>query len=244
VDLPDGRRVAFEIHRSSRGESVRLKVNARHGLIVVAPSRLSFAKVRSLVATRAHWIADKLHTFDARSGLLGDPGAARPEALILTALSESWRIEYRPTRSHGVTARTDLEGRIVVSGAVDDSCACRSALRRWLARRAHATLVPWLDAVAKEIELPYSDVIVKNQRTRWASCSAHHRISLNVKLLFLPREQVRYVLVHELCHTLVPSHSKRFWIIVRRHEPELDSLHDKIREGWKKIPPWVNPEAS
>jgi YgjP-like, metallopeptidase domain len=54
-------------------------------------------------------------------------------------------------------------------------------------------------------------LLVKSQRTRWASCSAKKNLSLNTKLLFLSPDLVRYVLIHELCHTVYMDHSKEFW---------------------------------
>jgi predicted metal-dependent hydrolase len=78
-----------------------------------------------------------------------------------------------------------------------------------------------------------------NQRTRWGSCTAHGRVSLNCKLLFLPRELVRYVIAHELCHTLESNHSSRFWAHLRQFEPRSDALHGKMRDAWKLVPTWA-----
>lgn len=244
VELPDGRTVAFEIRRSARSACVRLNVSARSGLVVIVPVGVPPGKVGRLVATRARWIAEKLKTLEDRRALLGRTGTGRPRAFVLQALGESWQVEYQANAQRSVGARTDREGRVIVYGAIDDTGACRAALRRWLARRARATLLPWLDGVAHETGLTYTDATVKNQRTRWGSCSARHRISLNLKLLFLPRELVRYVLVHELCHTLVRSHSDCFWMVVRQYAPDVELLHGHIREGWKRVPPWVSTDAS
>ena len=111
----------------------------------------------------------------------------RPQSFDLSALAESWQVEYRETRGRAVGVRTDRPGRIIVSGAVADPGACQAALRRWLARRARDVLAPWLDLVAQDTGLTYRRLTVKNQRTRWGSCSTQGHISLNCKLLFFPR---------------------------------------------------------
>jgi predicted metal-dependent hydrolase len=209
---------------------VRLRLDARGGLSVSAPAGLAVERVIALVASRADWIAERLRE---------QVGAGRPQAFDLPALNESWRIEYRKTDVKTVAARTQGVGRIAVSGAVEDAAACEAALRRWLARRAKETLVPWLMRVSAETGLRYSDVALKNQRTRWGSCTAQGRISLNCKLLFLPRDLVRYVLVHELCHTRQHNHSSRFWAVVRRYEPEAETMRRRMREAWQSLPPWA-----
>ena len=191
LDLPDGRELAFEIRSSAKARSLRLKISARDGLVVIAPNGVERGRVMQLVVSKADWIAERLTEFDAVRHLVRDIPSVRPQAFDLPALAESWRVEYRPTRSQTVGARTDQAGRILVSGAIEDVEACQAALRRWLARHAKVALSSWLTNVAQQTGLRYTDLAVKNQRTRWGSCTAHGRVSLNCKLLFLPRELVR-----------------------------------------------------
>lgn len=237
--LPDGRAVEYEIRPSAKARALRLKLSARDGLVVIAPEGLDRRRLQELVTGKAEWIAGRLSEFDAVRHLLNVEPATRPQAFDLPALAESWRVEYKATRGRTVGARIDRPGRIVVTGTVDDVAACHAALRRWLARHATAALSPWLENLAEQTGLRYADLAIKNQRTRWGSCSTNGRISLNCKLLFLPRELVRYVLVHELCHLLEPNHSERFWGHVRQFEPAVDSLHGRMRDAWRFVPTWA-----
>lgn len=237
--LPDGRIIDYSIQTSPKARSLRLKLSARDGLVVVAPETLDRQKLIDLVAGKADWIEERIAGFDAVRHLITTEPAACPQAFDLPALAESWRVEYKPTRSRTVGARTDQPGRIVAAGAVDEVKDCHAALRCWLARHAISTLSPWLANLAEQSQLRYSDVTIKNQRTRWGSCSANGRISLNCKLLFLPRDLVRYVMLHELCHLLEPDHSERFWMHLRHFEPSADSLHGRMRDAWKSVPAWA-----
>ena len=173
--------------------------------------------------------------------LLARQVVERPEAIQLPAVGESWLVEYRKIGVRTVAARTDSPGRIVVYGATGDVKQCHAALRRWLARRAKKVLVPWLQSLSRETELQYSKLTIRSQKTRWGSCSAKKNISLNCKLLFLPRDVVRYVLVHELCHTFELNHSTLFWSLVRQLEPGTDQHHGYMRDAWKLIPAWAHP---
>ena len=239
IRLPDGREIEYEIRFSARARSARLRVGARNGLVVVVPAGLRRDKVQQIVSSKGDWIAARLVEFDSIRHLIAQPAAARPEAFDLPALAESWRVEYREMRRVSVGAKIDKPGRIVVFGAVEDGEACQAALRRWLARRASESLPPWLTRVAVECGLQPSDISIKNQRTRWGSCASSGRISLNCKLLFLPRDLVRYVMVHELAHLLEPNHSSRFWDHARRMDRGADAHHGQMRDAWKLVPAWA-----
>jgi len=108
-----------------------------------------------------------------------------------------------------------------------------------LARDARAHLLPRLQALSRETGLRYRRARIAGQQTLWGSCSSRGTISLNYKLLFLPRELARYVLVHELAHTVHADHSPAFWGLVRRHEPDYEDLHDQLRDAGRWVPAWA-----
>lgn len=68
-----------------------------------------------------------------------------------------------------------------------------------------------LRELARQNGFTYNRVTIRHQRTRWGSCSGKGNISLNIKLVALPQELSDYVLFHELVHTRVHNHSKKFW---------------------------------
>jgi predicted metal-dependent hydrolase len=83
--------------------------------------------------------------------------------------------------------------------------------------KARRQLITRLNQLAEKHGFTYNRVYIRNQRTRWGSCSHHNNISLNIRMLRLPEELVDYVILHELVHTRVKNHSRSFWA-------ELDKL--------------------
>jgi predicted metal-dependent hydrolase len=131
------------------------------------------------------------------------------------------------------------QGLLALSGDVRNKHLIRQLLRRWLVERSQEVLAPALEACARELGFSFERIIVRRQRTRWGSCSTRGTISLNCCLLFQRPEVVRYLLIHELVHTLHMNHSRRFWQRVARHCPEYESLDRELLDGWRRVPSWV-----
>jgi len=97
-----------------------------------------------------------------------------------------------------------------------------------------------LREVASENGFDVGIISVRLQKTRWGSCSKQANISLNAKLLFLPRDLMDYVLMHELCHTVYHNHSRDFWFLMEKHLPKALEYRRAIRDdSWKFVPPWL-----
>ena len=92
------------------------------------------------------------------------------------------------------------------------------------AKSAKEKLICRLNELSIKYDLLYNRVFIRNQKTRWASCSARNNISLNMKLALLPDDLLDYVLLHELMHTQIKNHSIKFW----------KTLDDMVRDA-KKI---------
>ncbi|HVN71123.1 MAG TPA: M48 family metallopeptidase [Desulfomonilia bacterium] len=76
---------------------------------------------------------------------------------------------------------------------------------------ARKKIISRLDELSARFDLPYAGAMVRNQRTRWGSCSINNTISLNINLARLPDELMDYVIVHELLHTKIRGHGREFW---------------------------------
>jgi predicted metal-dependent hydrolase len=105
----------------------------------------------------------------------------------------------------------------------------RPRIERTLRRLAEAELPARAGELAAIHDLSPSSIHVRNQRSRWGSCSARGRISLNWRLVQVPPEIRDYIILHELAHLRHLNHSRRFWEEVRRLCPAFESA-----EAWIK----------
>lgn len=91
-------------------------------------------------------------------------------------------------------------------------------------------LVNRLNELSEQHGFTYNKVSVRNQKTRWGSCSSKNNISLNMKLVRLPDEMIDYVLLHELVHTRIKNHSHVFWAELDKFVGDAKGMSKKINE--------------
>lgn len=94
-------------------------------------------------------------------------------------------------------------------------------------RVAKEILVQRLDELSWIHGYRYNRVYIRNQKTRWGSCSAKNNISLNIKLTRLPKHLMDYIVLHELVHTRIKNHGRRFYAELDRlvrNRKELDKV--------------------
>ncbi|MFA5210899.1 MAG: M48 family metallopeptidase [Patescibacteria group bacterium] len=77
----------------------------------------------------------------------------------------------------------------------------------------------------------YTKIYIRNQKTRWGSCSSRGNLNFNYRLLFLEEKFQDYIIVHELCHLKEMNHGKNFWNLVSKQIPD----YKEIRKNLKKI---------
>jgi predicted metal-dependent hydrolase len=211
---------SYTVRESARAKHLRLKLSAQEGLVVVVPKGFDHDRIPALLESRRSWLEEHARRIgDNQRFLAEEPADVLPDVILLEALGERWSVEYRATGRGSVEAQ-EQDGRVLsVTGPVEDRSACRAVLRRWLSRKTHEHVAPWLERMSAQTGLAYNRMMVQGQRTRWASCSRHRTISVNYKLLFLPERLVRYVLLHELCHGREMSHSRKYWELLASMSP-------------------------
>lgn len=226
----------FQLRISPRATRMRIDVSASRGVVVVVPEGTPDSAVRHFVDNKRGWIDRARHRVAAEAELYdpAEPGEL-PARLRLRALGVDYPVRFEPGERVQVL-RDGEHVRVCGGGDVREQ---RVVLINWLKRHAREHLPPWLARLALAHGFEYRRVAVRGQRTRWASCSGRGTISLNFKLLFLPRPLVDHVLLHELAHTRHLNHSDRFWNLLTRLDPDAGRHHRALARARRWLPQWV-----
>ncbi len=219
-DFTAGRyRLACVVTRSRR-RTVRIRVAAADRLEVAAPLGFADAEVAALLRSRTAWITRQL---DKLAAVAASPlnAAVEPGAELLY-LGRPRRLTVLSGGAARAVVTLDDERLFVhlPAGPTDGrDAALTAALRRWYEETARALLAERTTYWAEVIGVRPQRVFIREQKSRWGSCSSRGNVSYNWRVVMAPPEVVDYLVIHELCHLRAPNHSAAFWEFVAKADP-------------------------
>lgn len=232
---------------SRRATRMRLVLHPINGLELVVPPQTTPEEMRALMEHHKVWAVDKSLELEAPLDARHCVEEEYPVDMPLLAVGEHWEVRLTPTERMRSVAflRFDADSEPAVIHVCHPVQMQPSAgvvvalLRDYLRDRAKAVLAPWLERLAVEtgLERP-TRVSIRFPQTRWGSCGCDGRFSLNGRLLFLPPELVRLVLIHELCHTVISAHGPEFRQLELKHNPQVEELDRQLEIAQSELPAW------
>jgi len=103
-------------------------------------------------------------------------------------------------------------------------------------REAQARISLLAQSEAAALDVRYSRLTVRGQRSRWGSCSSSGALSFNWRLVLAPHDVLDYVVVHEVCHLVEHNHGPRFWRLVEQRRPGYGESKQWLDDhGWELL---------
>jgi len=229
----------YTVRVSRRAKRLQIRINPFSEVEVVLPAGMARCRVAPFLNQHHNWIMKTRARLLAAQAVAPQVHGMIPEQIQLQASDSVWYVSYRQAHENHLGARRKTAGRLEINLQATDEKVARNLLQRWLSREAKKHLVPWLAAVSREHGLAYGRVSIRAQRTRWGSCSTAGAISLNRALMFLQPALVRYLFIHELCHTVHMDHSECYWALVARHEADFRNFERQLTRASTLIPRWA-----
>ncbi len=208
-------------YKLSFSDRKRLSITVRPDLSVVAdaPARFNEDEVHDAVRSKARWIIKKLSEFEQFHPLPTPHKFISGETFVY--LGRQYRLKF----DAGEPSPSKLFGRYLHVSVPDktNAGAVKKALDIWYRSRAEEVFQRYMKTcmkVASRHGVGEPKLRIRNMRTRWGSCSADGRITLNLKLVQAAVHCVEYVIMHELCHLVHHNHSPRFYRLLTRSMPD------------------------
>ena len=223
----NGQSVAYSVRKSKRAKRISIRYSLSHGLEVVYPPGLRQPGPAAILQERSGWIQSAIDRFSDAHAKLPRREYREGESFLFRGTCYKLMLRKDPSRKR---ISVQLSGGALAlllpdSAANDEIERIRSAIERFYRGQAQRYLPSRLRELAVMHGFEYEKVRVKNQKTRWGSCSVKRNINLNLRLMMAPDEAIDYVIIHELCHLRELNHNPAFWALVESYCPEF--LHWK-----------------
>ncbi|WP_082224704.1 M48 family metallopeptidase [Halolamina rubra] len=220
IDL-SGTVVEYAVRHSDEATRARIDVDV-HGVTVVLPAGARL-RAEEFLREKASWVVEKHREFERYRERVPDrtfePGESFP------VLGTERELVVEPARRNELTEETIRLRR----SAVEQSSVKR-ALENFYRSLARAEFTERADSYAPRMGVEYGGIEIRNQKTKWGSCSSSGTLGLNWRLMQAPPAIVDYIVVHELAHLREMNHGEAFWAIVEEFDPEWEQHRAWLRE--------------
>lgn len=225
----DGRQVHYRVRVSERATRLRITIRPPDDLIVTVPRRVSLSHAEELLRAKSTWVLFHLDRM-ATQHVVSAPRMLRDGALLDFA-GESLRLAL--VRRAGTRIQVKRYENMLVVYSPDGMGTApegiRTALESWYRQQAHDVFAARIAYWNQHYQLRYGRIAIKEQKSRWGSCSRKGNLNFNWRLLLAPLEVLDYVAIHELCHLREMNHSERFWSLVSQTSPDFQKHRHWLR---------------
>lgn len=211
--------------------SIRLSVNESGSVRVYAPKTMRLRDIDAFVLAHRADVQEMSRRVQQRNAAF-EAGHPLEDGAQLLVLGQS--VTLRVAKSARHSAR--FSGNELLLFAPDtDRAALRALIRKALSEVQLKEIRRLIAIHAPALGVQPGRIAIREQRSRWGSCSDRGNLNFNWKLMLAPPEALEYVVIHELCHLIEFNHSAKFWRLVAGRMPEYEQPKKWLKLNGAKL---------
>lgn len=220
IIAPDGAPIQVRLRINPRARRILLRLDRESGEpIAISPNRQMVERARSFAQSKADWIAERLQK-STRLATPFQPGAQIPVRGRWTML----------TADDSLRVARLVNGQEAAIRAPTRDGLFAARVLRLLVAQARLDLTARVQVHAEMVGGPTPVLAVKDTKTRWGSCRQDGKMSFSWRLVLAPPPVLNYVAAHECAHLRHMNHSKSFWDLVRKLDPDMQRWRLWLKE--------------
>lgn len=221
----------------SRRKTITLIVDPEEGVIVRVPERLTDSQIREIVREKFNWIIrkqeelKKIKSVNVKEFINGEK---------LPFLGQLYKLEVIETvGTRGVSVALK-DGKFQIKVPSNLKCENRREeikrrLVEWYKKEARTKYKERVEHYRKKLGVSYNKISIRDQKTRWGSCSNKGNLNFNWRLIMAPPPILDYIVVHELAHFVHANHGDDFWKLVESVIPDYREKREWLRVNGYKL---------
>jgi predicted metal-dependent hydrolase len=219
--------IEYELHKSSKAKRVSITIKNERVRVAV-PTGFTFEYAKNFLEDNKEWVLKHFQKHMIQSKEHRPRKYVNGEKLLYRGRNYPLVVE----KVTGPSYYALFKGSRIVAyiphdlSSEEQHLVTKTYIQAWYISQAEKILPEQVDYYSKRLNLPYKKLKIKDQKTRWGSCSSMGNINLNWRIIMAPNQVVAYVIIHELTHLRCMNHSKEFWKMVEQYLPDY--------KKWKK----------
>lgn len=211
--------------------SIRMSISENGDVRVYAPKAMRLRDVDAFVKAHSANVRDVERRVQQRRAAFeaGHPLESGAQ-LLVRGKPVTLRVETAERKSARLNG-----GELVLRAPQTDRDTLRALVRKALSEEALKEIRILIAEHAPALGVQPGRIAIREQKSRWGSCSNRDNLNFNWKLMLAPPEALEYVVVHELCHLIEFNHSQRFWRLVESRMPEYEIVKKWLKDHGKML---------
>lgn len=227
-------KIPFTLRRSARARRLRMQVDSENRQIVLTIPRFTMKfEVGRFIEMQTPWIEKQFTKFEKQNTIHPKPKYLKGD--VFYYLGEPVELNLIP--SSFWRPRINIRGdKMVISIHRDMTMSegkkiIKKTIQNFYKKKAEEVIHDRLQFFNEYYQLEYKRVTLRNQKSRWGSCSGKKNLNFNWKLVMAPIEVIDYVVVHEMCHLSQMNHSAKFWNLVAEKIPNYKDIRKWLKDN-------------
>jgi predicted metal-dependent hydrolase len=212
-------------------ETLAIHVHPDLHVTVEAPLDSEFSEIEKRLYKRASWILRQQQNFRRYSFDIPPRKYVSGETHRL--LGRQYQLKVLQGENKKEYIKMDREHILVGVRDKSDRERVKKRLTDWYRQRAHEIFCERVEVWFPRFErysIRRPEVVVRQMRSQWGSCSVKGKMNLNLKLVMVPRQFIDYVIVHELCHLIEHNHSPSFYALMSKIMPDWEEKRELLNK--------------
>ena len=186
-------------------KTVSLRLDSDGSLLVIAPIEMTKKEIEDLIISKKHWILKK-------QKILSDRKKLEPNKILYLGK------EYNVKVIKGIGLKKNFITLYDDTFFVNVSSLDKVDLeiKKWFKEQTLKMVNEYVDKYSCYFKCKPKSIKIKEQKTRWGSCSYDNNLNFNWRLSMAKKDALEYVVVHEMCHMVCKNHSSDFWNLVKK----------------------------
>ena len=218
----------FKIEFRNR-DTMSISVEPPNNILVVAPTGTPEENIKEIVKSRGKWIVQKLFEFRNIEAKKVNREFVNGESFMYLGRNYSLQIHIDKALQNNSKVKL-FRGKFHVYVKEKNEEIIKEAMEAWSREKTEEQVRKRIKYYKKFFEKKPSDIKVKEQKKRWASCTSKNELLFNWRCGMAKATALDYIVVHEMCHMYYKNHSQEFWDLVASVMSDYESRKEWLRD--------------